>query len=129
MKAEGLEANELRVGNLVEWYEPNTGDPLYVKVTGIVGHMIHATVNNTFQVCHENYQSWKPIVLNDNLLLRLGFVKDSVDNTYYKGDFEIMLPTYFMWKSSNIKKTIVKHLHQLQNLYFALTGEELNIQL
>jgi hypothetical protein len=27
------------------------------------------------------------------------------------------------------RRTIIKYLHQLQNLYFALTGEELEIEL
>ncbi len=65
----------------------------------------------------------KPIPLTEEWLLKLGAKKDKIDNTYYLSELEIMLPNFFRYKTSMIRR--IEHVHQLQNLYFALTGEEL----
>jgi len=41
-------------------------------------------------------------------------------------ELEIMLPNFFRYKTSIISR--IDYVHQLQNLYFALTGEELKQQ-
>lgn len=75
----------------------------------------------------DNSQDFEPIELTEEILLKCGFVdydcwlqKEGIQlfnirNLYYRGNFPI--------------KADIKYLHQLQNLYFALTNEELNVQL
>ena len=77
----------------------------------------------------------KPIQLTEEWLLRFGFgtgnklYSDFLEHWYYKyhlDDFEINLPS----GSCSFKNTCIKNIqyvHQLQNLYFALTGQELAI--
>jgi len=80
-----------------------------------------------FESIHYNrYQMYVPIPLTNEWLEKFGFVKDKIDNTYYKDNFEIMLPTYSIYKISVIKD--VRYVHQLQNLYSALEQKELELK-
>jgi hypothetical protein len=69
-----------------------------------------------------------PITLTENILLnRCGFYKYPA--LFYKCKVCISIihgKLYFKFKQGNVE---IKYLHQLQNLYFALTGEELEINL
>lgn len=74
----------------------------------------------------------KPIPLTEEWLVRMGFEKYSdggelkgIDCFYCKGKLKgaISLPNFMF--NGFIQ---IKHVHQLQNLYFALTGEELTIK-
>jgi hypothetical protein len=73
-------------------------------------------------------QIWcKPIPLTEEWLLRFGFEKKY--KNYEMGDF-----MFFKGSCSRISYKLsliginIKHVHQLQNLYFALTGEELKLK-
>jgi hypothetical protein len=70
----------------------------------------------------------KPIPLTEEILLKCGFQKKY--KSYEKNDFTFIDGGYdkFAYKLAILAKT-PKFLHQLQNLYFALTGEELQINL
>lgn len=77
----------------------------------------------------------EPIPLTEDILLKCGF-KKHLDTLYIHwskegGMFEIStrLPdgSYGLWVNGTIG--CFQYLHQLQNLYFALTQQELNIQL
>ena len=82
----------------------------------------------------------EPIPLSEELLLKCGFeIKpDSALPTFvYSGrldlQVEFMLGKYsFRIEVENRHTTFVRvvdYLHQLQNLYFAITGEELRVEL
>lgn len=69
-----------------------------------------------------------PIQLTEEWLLRLGFEKE--DDVFYKiKDSEGWLLTNDgeLTKSISEFYICVRFVHQLQNLYFALTGEELKL--
>jgi len=77
----------------------------------------------------------EPIPLTEEWLLKFGF--DGKGRVFSKGDygFDLGITPFFLQKldSIELQKTIwvrteVKHVHQLQNLYFSLTGEELKIK-
>jgi hypothetical protein len=133
-----MKASDLRIGNFIGWYEPNQ-ELLPVKINGIVGQMIYAQVNGTFQRCHENYQSWKPIPLTKEWLLKFGFEKVNNELTNIA---PLNLPCTFNLPNTPFNfcqgKLILttgtgdfcvntEYVHQLQNLYFALISEELTI--
>jgi hypothetical protein len=69
---------------------------------------------------------YKPIPLTEEWLVKFGFVKDKIDNTYYNDNFTIFLPNFFKYKDSHLRK--FKYVHELQNVFFALEGEELIIK-
>ena len=68
------------------------------------------------------------IELTEEWLLKLGFFKHvKFKNTYVKGSFSIKITDrgviYFKYNDFVIAE--LQFIHQLQNLYFALCGEEL----
>ena len=116
-----MEAKELRIGN---WIYSNTDKDIY-RVDLIESW--------------RNYLSISAIPLTEEWLLRFGFTKES---NYFKN--YLVLPLYsssFLLKvnlktgiiSTGGKDCLIEHsryahiksVHQLQNLYFALTGLEL----
>jgi hypothetical protein len=56
-----------------------------------------------------------------------GYSLSSFDISSRDGMFFLWVPTEDQWYSSEL--TEIKYLHQLQNLYFAITGEELTINI
>lgn len=128
--------NELRIGNYVTLEEKVT------KILGIKNEKVELL----------NYAKWvelikiKPILLTEEILLKYGFKKydkgESYDlNELYDNNSCISLSIrhdnlFFITiyndnynESSSLKLTHIKHLHQLQNLYFSLTNQELEIKL
>ena len=108
-----MEAKDLRIGNLVN--ELNVG----VITVDIVD--LEAIKNGD-----TNYQ---PIPLTEEWLLKFEFVKKD-----YGCQIHYYANTKSLWKITFKKdvfkrdKTIIKHVHQFQNLYFALTGVELTLK-
>jgi hypothetical protein len=71
---------------------------------------------------------FKPIPLTEEWLFKLGFINDRVLE-FYRNDFTdstIIIDYNFicLLGYSHVK---LKYVHQLQNLYFALTGSELTV--
>ena len=110
-----IKANELRIGNLVK------DDDLYYEVDITVLLDI---------------DSFEPIDITEEWLLKLGFKKQA--KTYWislyslKAElhFEVYIKDMVLYLKSDNSNFIfdpIKYIHQLQNLYFALTGEELEI--
>jgi hypothetical protein len=77
--------------------------------------------------------AYRPIPLTKEWLLMFGFEKQIDDYYYFYGyyaSFDADLPMWFGQEGCCQKETIkenIKYVHQLQNLWFALTGEELTI--
>ena len=116
-----MKANELRIGNYV------LGNVFNSK------EFLKTTIERT-DFCDLSYlRKCKPIPLTEEWLIKFGFVK-SLDYWVIsnKGFFvgitlkEVIYPMFDIDNPMLIKT--LKHVHQLQNLYFALTGEELTIK-
>ena len=114
-----MKASELRIGNLVD-----LGNRI-AKVIEI-GHLACVVVDlEETQDTIEDYERIKPILLTEEWFLNLGFHKYKGDNSdCFLGDFDTRCNReLFFWKGTYIQN--IKYVHQLQNIYFALTGEEL----
>lgn len=115
-----IQANELRIGN---WYDHNGS---YRQVTP-----------NTIEEVWEGERIYvNPIPLTPEILEKwCGFEND--DNDFLIGISErtnlhinlIKKRTLLESYDGIIALCNISYLHQLQNLYFALTGKELNVQL
>lgn len=118
----GMEAKELRIGN-------------YIVVNGhiiIVEDVLVCGINLHHDCWLYDIDELEPITLTEEILLKCGFeIKEGrFGNEYHLGTFVLftseLLSISFVW--DNFIKDI-KSLHQLQNLFYALTGEELEINL
>lgn len=107
-----MEASELKIGNLIYKCYPEGNEVVEVK-----------NISENF-VNSLDISSIKPIPLTDEWLFKLGF-KKVYETCYQYKDFEINDKFIMM----DIDITVqLKYVHSLQNLYFALTGEELTIK-
>ena len=117
MKKENkINAKELRIGNYV-----------YTKEWVIKSYGIDGFVNII-----KNIDNYRAIPLTEEWLVKFGFKfsgYNSNDKAIYKINDEIWILKNIVTKKFYLTEYYreVKHLHQLQNLYFALTGKELEI--
>jgi hypothetical protein len=116
-----MKNTELRIGNYVE---------VYGKVETIVDVMCDCV--NTLNIEGAHYGLVNPIPLTEEWLEKFGFEerrykKQGVLRSYIKKGNSM-----HMTNSGNIvygfKSKMLFGVHELQNLYFALTGEELKIK-
>jgi len=132
-----MQAKDLRIDNW--FYAVHPVDGLFeMQVRGIAqdGTIETDAYGNTYGTIDCYGDSCKPIPLTEEWLLRFGFeLKEAVmDEKKYYGwlnfsfhlDINFIEKSFFYhWMGGNID---IKYVHQLQNLYFALTGEELEIK-
>ena len=117
-----MQANELRIGNLVN-YEINNS-LFQGSVSSVTKNRI--VVDKTTL----KYYSITPITITEESLIKFGFTCRIVEGypIYQKGMISIeFYDEGCMWLISD-ESNIINHIHQLQNLFFALTGEELIIK-
>jgi len=112
-----ISANELRIGN----------ETSFGKVYQIEEDCFYSKKND---VSYKNkWAKIDPIPLTPEILYNCGFTYDGtcfIRKGIFIGEFKSGLkymPTNQLYWGGNIE---IKCLHQLQNLYFSLTGEELN---
>lgn len=111
-----MKANELRIGNWVKW--PGEKEPNEVQWQH--GHWLG--------VFKGNYSFPEPIPLTEEWLLKFGFKK--IGNQFIIENGRITLTDDIKYGNQFIYEfTSLVYVHQLQNLYFALTGNELEIKL
>ena len=119
-----IQANELRVGNLLN-YDTAEGD----VVTATIGwqYIQWATEDpKGFNLVHS------PIPLTEKWLIKFGF-KDDKANGFSKDSIHleyIEQVGYVFFINGDVKgaSITIEYVHQLQNLYFALRGQELTIK-
>ena len=117
-----IKTNELRIGNLVFL---NDKQKVWKILEGF--DIDEMTENSTVD----------PIVLTEEWLSKAGFEKSFTNDFWYSikiGDKRLLVSTLGNIEIEKWDRTMIafpdicKYVHQLQNLYFALTGNELNIK-
>lgn len=135
-----MEASELRIGNII-----NQG-AMYGEQAIEAYQIYNYSLFEKGGKVAEYYKDWQPIELTEEWIEKIGF--EFFD--YGVAD-NIIMREYFLNKSITVRYKIclnsdgfnefsievmgremllngdVRYLHQLQNLYFAITGEELQI--
>ena len=82
----------------------------------------------------DSYLCLNPIPLTEDLILKCGFKQDVRLERILRHEY-ISLMHFGTWSLFNEQEDMsfldlpLEHLHQLQNLYFAITGEELDVKL
>lgn len=123
-----MESKELRIGNLLKYDDGTIVEVLTVSSRDIVVKRFPQPLN--ISVLH-------PIPLTPEILEKAGWYWNAECNSYEHADIRMNMQFREVnqsWTMYNhvLKAVIAKriyHVHQLQNLYFALTGEELEINL
>lgn len=131
-----IKANELRIGNHVLYKPYGNRDGQPVRIEGLLGMKAYFDRHsNESGMLH----CLQPIPLSEEWLDRMGFEKRDIDGQIYFsfGGVDIAASNssdgYFLVTEDAHEGNLYwlgnpfKHVHQLQNLYFALTGEELSI--
>jgi len=126
-----MEARELRIGNLVYivHYANKHMAILQVSADG----MQQVETGYGAECGYVGERDLTPIPITEEWLLKFGFVltKHELSNDFFyciknEGkNISILLYENKLYLSS---LTPLKHIHQLQNLYFALTGTELTLK-
>lgn len=129
-----MESRELRLGNYIllakdhTFVETNVPAGAICKVQFIKSATLGIDCARTNCVCFAEIPISKvtPIPLTEEWLLKCDFSKKKSGNTitYYHPLIE--LDAHFSPKGIN-RSIEIKYLHQLQNIYFALTEYELEI--
>lgn len=135
-----MEATDLRIGNLVD-YENTTH-----VVTGIDG----ATIKSEWlKARHDSYKDdiseHLGILITEEWLARfglkkmIGYSKETSKNKYLEVAWNDKDKWYVMFRNTHIGsstrylddyvclRTDLKYIHELQNLYFAISGRELEL--
>ena len=122
-----MNANELRIGNLINTISTNKVFESFI--TDVKGYDILRCEEKSFK-----YWSYEPIPLTEKWLSDFGFKKtnESEEVEWYSlNGFEIAIheedeKVYFVYQHMVLRHII--NVHQLQNLYFAITGTELSYE-
>lgn len=126
-----MKANELRIGNYVNVPIPEQCPFRIDDFECLSYEFIKVAQKQIINGKEVHPFTWygddlQPISLTEEWLLKFGFekvgfqfIKDGIElfpirDLYYRGNFPI--------------KSDIKYVNQLQNLYFALTGEELKLK-
>lgn len=149
-----MKTNELRIGNCILidciMYKEER------KVTEICPDGVFAKTKYTAnmpEIVFIKEEDIEPIELTEEVLLKIGFKKDErMSSILYYLDYEInedeyirvryviynlntlpllriTSPTPIILESCELTKRGIRYLHELQNAYYLLTNEELNIEL
>lgn len=137
-----IDSRELRLGNYVQ---ESLFTFKFAQITSIDKKRVH--VKYEFSRASLGIKDIIPIILTEEILIKCGFVLygygstddefiSSVEFTGYRlNNFDICFvndTNKSIRFVNNINEKVycnIKYLHQLQNLYFALTNEEITIQL
>ena len=128
-----MKAEELRIGNYV-LYEQNSIE-FIIKTISDDGFDVYNMTESTWI----EYDQFAGIPVTEEWLLKLGWVWNEDTETFEKypnGDVRMHLQYEPVSRSYTMFNYVLNakiadriwHVHQLQNLYFALTGSELTIK-
>ena len=133
-----MNANELRTGNLLS-------NPIFratVKVHGIVWYNSEEAHRINIGSSVVELETLFPIPLTEEWLIKFGFTADEQSWFHKKiqahsfkrnsvsfntEDNKCIISCRGFEEVTQVELKHIKHVHSLQNLYFALTGEELTI--
>jgi hypothetical protein len=119
-----MKASELRIGNLIHNKQ---------------GNIVYVNTNHLTLLSYGIENEFNPIPLTEEWLIKFGFSReakvgsemgtDGVEFRVYHFDVLTFNTNHGWWyKVQRINDTPLEYVHQLQNFYFALTGEEFKQQ-
>jgi len=144
-----LKANELRIGNFIFWNSKLSSPEISfltfpVEVTsilpGTIGYISPGIEHRSesfeddilqTQTTHKPLEEFEPILLTRDILEKCGFENTDANDQYNSYRKESLTIRVMAGHSIRAKisdcEFVCQYLHQLQNLYFDLMGEELEV--
>lgn len=125
-----MKANELRIGNVIQLINGSNRMVLGVSMDNVTGLTDISTYpEDKSQIDTKPSKYYQPIPITEEWLVKLGFTKQDeitfvLDDELiqiYKGEF------YYSLSITAKDSRFIGFVHQLQNIYFVMTGEELTI--
>jgi len=134
-------AKELRIGSLINVNHQvridNTEELLLINPTFIIEKIdedgdiiIYSEFENLHISC--NLEDIEPIPITEDVLVKLEKIEKKADGLFILKlpfNYEIRIiegkKGYTFWVQNTMISASIDHIHQLQNLYFTLTNEEL----
>lgn len=137
-----MTANDLRLGNLIHWNIPEKKDTIHTVVGIRNGKLQTIPIS-----LGESIEDYKPIPLTEIWLEKLGLIKKNITEDMpqelKQPDIDEDGSIWYMWVQGLFNLEIqengeiwfelyshykhIKYVHELQNLYYALTGVELSV--
>lgn len=141
MKTNELKCTDLRIGNLIDYF----GDIIKVDTIDYFDgkERVGGKTKDEDRV-FDKPSYFDPIELTEEVLLKIGFGKrndcytlsnEYIFFVYYKDSFKqellasVKRKGKYYYNTNELKNYDIKYLHQLQNAYYCLTGEELEVEL
>lgn len=115
-----INKNELRIGNLVNYFEDDT----IFEVIGI--DELGISVRNDEETTWIEYDCFEPIRLTDKWYGLLGF-EEGATGYFRKNDMVITSEGQVYYGDDEVWISEEYQVHRLQNLYFELENEELRL--
>ena len=126
-----MEAKELRIGN---YFIPIMDDGTQLEERKLKASELYAIYNNK--------ERCKDITLTEEWLIKLGFTNDNNESWFWSFDFGDKQETFKifpltaggepmgLWGIVGCPQLVkkIEFVHQLQNIYFSLTGQELELK-
>lgn len=131
-----MQASELRIGNLVTdgFYDSfktiinvesidKDGINHYIEDDGNWPEIARRWIEPEYK-----FEHLYGIPITEEWLLKLGFEKGDKVYGHDKSRHHIVINEGFVYRVPGVSLRRIQYVHQLQNLYFALAGEELTIK-
>lgn len=126
-----INKNELRIGNIIEWNDDKGRDCFYRVARLDEDNLGADCISEEFAWFPDRwtilYNDAIPIPLTPEILEKIGITQISIGGRKYFidrwGDGTVSIYD----RHIDLSDIPCKYLHQLQNLIFALTGEELEV--
>jgi hypothetical protein len=122
-----MKVNELRVGNLIRFSNKIQPERIVRVDVRFFAAFAGGRASSEFSADEEVSNYYNPIPITPEILVKAGFGENG--HFFNIRHLEYTLISNRMWYKTKIIDKPLKYVHQLQNLYFALTGEELPIEL
>ena len=119
-----LKPTELRIGNILNYTTPE-GDVMPITIDWQGLKWISEDPKG-FNLVHDE------VPITEETLPKSGFIRDNDRSTYsLEGTWYHIIESNgeFVFRGLGASVVVVKSIHHLQNLYHAITSEELNIEL
>lgn len=121
-----MDSKELRIGNYIN-FGSTVSEVFGITVTDVMFKYSTGNEEKYAKLINEGIQ---PVPLTEEWLVKFKFVKVRDYPVFRLNGLQIEFNGFDSeWGAGLLdKKTIIKYVHQLQNLYFALTGKELTLK-